>query len=213
MEYLTVEGSEEARYEIKKSVFIGRIKGINSYDEGMDFVKRTAKEFPDATHNCYAVITRSGEQKFSDDGEPQGTAGQPILQTLKRKGLTDVACVVTRYFGGIKLGASGLTASYAESASLVADKAEKALYKESRTGFVEVDYALYRPTADKLNALGTVTGTDFSSGAKIYFAIPTGCEREAADLISALTAGKAEVSFGETKFIKYTNSLFNGGKK
>ena len=213
MEYLTVEGTEEIRYEIKKSVFIGRIKGITSFEEGMDFVKRTAKEFSDATHNCYAVTTRNGEQKFSDDGEPQGTAGQPILQTLKRKGLTDVACVVTRYFGGIKLGASGLTASYAESASLVADKAEKALYKESRTGSVEVEYALYRPTVDKLNALGTVTGTDFSSGAKIYFAVPAGEEEKAVGLISALTAGKAEISFGETKFIKYTNSLFNGGKK
>ena len=116
MDYRTVLGEGNALYEEKHSEFYAYVKGIDTYDEGLAFVKVVAKKHSDATHNCYAILMQNGDQKFSDDGEPQGTAGQPILQVLKKSDLSGVVLVVSRYFGGIKLGAGGLVQAYTKAA-------------------------------------------------------------------------------------------------
>ena len=131
MDYRTVVGEGNALYEEKHSEFYAYVKGIQTYDDGVAFVKGVSKKHSDATHNCYAILMRNGEQKFSDDGEPQGTAGQPILQVLKKSDLCDVALVVSRYFGGIKLGAGGLVQAYTKAAAMALQSASDAVMTES----------------------------------------------------------------------------------
>lgn len=118
--YWTIAESFSYEKVIEKSKFIANFKRIEIEKEGRDFIEQIAKAHPFATHNCYAMIAdREGKiQRFSDDGEPQGTAGIPILEVLKNKKIYQVVVVVTRYFGGVKLGVGGLVRAYT---STVAD--------------------------------------------------------------------------------------------
>ena len=117
--YRFIDGEYEVQSEIKRSLFIATVKGEVDADGAEEFVKSVRKRYPDATHNCYAYISDElgNVTRFSDDGEPGGTAGQPILDVLKKQGLVKSAIVVTRYFGGIKLGAGGLVGAYSGAAS------------------------------------------------------------------------------------------------
>jgi len=109
-----------AAYEINKSKFSAHVRHVDSEDDARDFVQMIRKKYFDATHNCSAWVLgeRGDKQKSNDDGEPGGTAGNPILETIKKNFLTDCAVVVTRYFGGIKLGAGGLIRAYSHTAAL-----------------------------------------------------------------------------------------------
>ncbi len=107
-EYLVPTGYGEDEFIEKKSRFIGRVWLVESEEEALARIQEMKKQHYDATHNCWAYIIRDGAVRFSDDGEPGGTAGMPILQTLQREELNNIVCVVTRYFGGILLGAGGL---------------------------------------------------------------------------------------------------------
>lgn len=120
MSYLTVKTTAEDRFEEKKSLFIGYIKRVTTEEEAKEFVASIKSKHKDATHNCwaYAVGEKLNIQRYSDDGEPQGTAGIPILEVIKKNGITDCAIVVTRYFGGILLGAGGLTRAYTKGAAI-----------------------------------------------------------------------------------------------
>ena len=117
--YRFIDGEYEYRCEIKRSLFIATVKGEVDADTADEFVKSVRKRYPDATHNCYAYVSDElgNATRFSDDGEPGGTAGQPILDVLKKQGIVRSAIVVTRYFGGIKLGAGGLVGAYSGTAS------------------------------------------------------------------------------------------------
>lgn len=115
-----------AEYEIKKSKFISQVKHVETEDEAREFIQQIRKKYFDATHNCSAwILGESGDkQKSNDDGEPGGTAGNPILESIKKNELTNICAVVTRYFGGIKLGAGGLIRAYSHSATLAISSAE-----------------------------------------------------------------------------------------
>ena len=114
----TILNKIETRIEIKKSVFICNLVPVASVDEAMDNLKQIKKQYYDATHNCYSYILGDGNTyKYSDDGEPSQTAGIVIYNSLSKNNLTNVLCVVTRYFGGIKLGAGGLVRAYANASS------------------------------------------------------------------------------------------------
>ena len=202
MEYLTVEGCARAEYEIQHSVFIAQIKGVESYEEGLGFVKSVSKEHSDATHNCYAINCLDG-QKFSDDGEPQGTAGQPIMQAVKKKELNNVALVVTRYFGGIKLGANGLVTSYTKSAVDAIDSANIVVVKESYVGKVNIEYGAFRKVNELIGKSGKVLNTSFDEGAEIEFAVPIGKEAELNKSIAEITAGKSTPDYTGIQFVKY----------
>lgn len=119
--YKTVAGDEifSAEYEVKKSVFIAHVKNVETEESAREFLQLIRKKHFDATHNCSAWILgeTSNLQKSNDDGEPGGTAGNPILETIKKNELTNTAVVVTRYFGGIKLGAGGLIRAYSHTAA------------------------------------------------------------------------------------------------
>lgn len=117
--YRFIDGEYEVKIEIKRSIFIATVKGELNAEEAEDFVKSVRKKYPDATHNCYAYVgdELGNMTRFSDDGEPSGTAGQPILDVLRKQNIVKSAIVVTRYFGGIKLGAGGLVGAYSDTAS------------------------------------------------------------------------------------------------
>ena len=120
--FKTVVDSEifGAAYEVNKSKFLAHVRHVEDEISAREFVQAIKKKYFDATHNCSAWILgeRGDKQKSNDDGEPGGTAGNPILETLKKNSLTDCAAVVTRYFGGIKLGAGGLIRAYSHTAAL-----------------------------------------------------------------------------------------------
>ncbi|WP_461206428.1 YigZ family protein [Clostridium sp. DL1XJH146] len=120
MEYLTILEEAEDEFEVKKSIFIGYINRVSCEEEAIQFINNIKTKNKDARHNVYAyVIGQNKEiQRYSDDGEPKGTAGIPILEILKRKNLTDVVVVVTRYFGGVLLGTGGLARAYSKGATI-----------------------------------------------------------------------------------------------
>ena len=129
--YLSVNGECRTRKTIEKSQFITTARHISSEEEAQNFIAEMRKKYADATHNCYAYVAdRLGNcLRFSDDGEPSGTAGMPILDVIRNKKLYETAVVVTRYFGGIKLGAGGLVRAYSGCASENLDATQKVLYE------------------------------------------------------------------------------------
>lgn len=144
MEYKTISDRCEARFIEKKSEFIGFIAPVSTEDEAVEFINEIRAMHRKATHNCYAYILReNGIARHSDDGEPSGTAGVPIYEVLRKEGLSDVACVVTRYFGGIMLGAGGLVRAYTRGAKDAVNAAEIKLMAMAERVEISADYSLY----------------------------------------------------------------------
>ena len=143
MNYLSVSGETRTLKIIEKSKFITTSAHGEGEEQAKDFIVRVSKEFADATHNCYAYICDAAGNflRFSDDGEPQGTAGMPMLDVLKNKKLVQTAVVVTRYFGGIKLGAGGLVRAYSGSVADNMNVAKIVSYEECAEGEYSVDYS------------------------------------------------------------------------
>lgn len=163
-EYLSVAAPASAEFIERKSRFIGSASGASSEEEAMAFVARIRAAHSDATHNCYAyVVGLSGQyQKASDDGEPGGTAGRPILAVVLRQGLVNVVVVVTRYFGGILLGTGGLVRAYTQGAKLALDAAGVARTVRCNRVLMSVDYPLYgRVTRELENRLIPIEETSF----------------------------------------------------
>ncbi len=142
--YSTINGCAEASFTERKSEFIGHIAHVTSNDEAVGFINDIRALHRKATHNVYAYILRDGcTSRYSDDGEPQGTAGVPVLDVLTKAGLTDVCCVVTRYFGGILLGGGGLVRAYSHSAKIAVDAAEKLVMYKCFPLCLTTDYNFY----------------------------------------------------------------------
>lgn len=142
--YFTVKKYGETEIIIQKSRFIGYVQRVETEEEAQEFVRKINKKHHDATHNCFAYVIGDHDQiqKANDDGEPSGTAGIPILEVIKRQNLKNTAVVVTRYFGGIKLGAGGLIRAYSSTAS-EAIKATGIVRRQLMQGVaVQVDYSL-----------------------------------------------------------------------
>ena len=154
--YLTPAGEGSSEYVEKKSRFLGRVFAVSSEDEARALLEAVKREHYDARHNCWCYILRGGAKRYSDDGEPQGTAGQPMLNVFEREGVENVLCVVTRYFGGILLGTGGLVRAYtaaAKDALLDAGVNEMRQWASLR---VTCPYSLYdrvRLEAEKLGAV------------------------------------------------------------
>lgn len=122
-EYLVPTGAGEAEFTEKRSRFLGHVRPVESEEQARAFIAEMKKEYYDARHNCWCYILRGGVERYSDDGEPQGTAGIPMLEVFRREGVYDAVCVVTRYFGGVLLGAGGLLRAYTKSAKDALDAA------------------------------------------------------------------------------------------
>ncbi|MDR2091486.1 MAG: YigZ family protein [Clostridiales bacterium] len=163
--YYSIESGTTEKTVIKKSVFIASAFPIESAEEAEIAVGRIKREYYDATHNCYAYIAGGNEARFSDDGEPQGTAGLPILSVLKKRGLNKILVIVTRYFGGVKLGAAGLVSAYSESALNVLNGADIKKYVYSSELKLRFDYSFINAADGVLKDFGEnvkVCGAEYS---------------------------------------------------
>lgn len=143
-EYKTLAAPACASFIEKKSEFIGNIAPCKTEEEAVAFIEQIRKQHRKATHNCYAYILRDNNiGRHSDDGEPGGTAGTPMYEVLRKEGLTDVCCVVTRYFGGILLGAGGLVRAYTNGVKIAVDAAKIKEISPARRLKITLEYSLY----------------------------------------------------------------------
>lgn len=143
LEYTTIHDRAEDEFTERKSRFIGFIAPVETEQQALDFINEIKQKHRDATHNTYAYLLKNGIKRYSDDGEPQGTAGVPMLDCLEKEGLTDVAVVVTRYFGGILLGAGGLVRAYSHGAKIAVDAAQRKLMTTCVLLNMDLDYSFY----------------------------------------------------------------------
>jgi len=171
--YTTLEHEGEAEFVEKKSVFIGHASPVKSEEEAQAYVKRYKNAYMDARHNVWAYMLK-GEivARYSDDGEPQGTAGVPVLDTIRKSGVTDAVVVVTRYFGGILLGAGGLVRAYSHTAKLALEAAHVITYEQYAELELDCTYSDYQRYAAELPAFGAIVDdTQFTDRVKILLAL------------------------------------------
>lgn len=168
-EYKTIAAPACASFTEKKSEFIGNIAPCKTEEEAVAFIEEIRKQHRKATHNCYAYILRDNNiSRHSDDGEPGGTAGTPMYEVLRKEGLTDVCCVVTRYFGGILLGAGGLVRAYTNGVKIAIDAAKIKEISPARRLKISLEYSLYGKIGALLTQFDTrVQQEEFTADASI----------------------------------------------
>ena len=202
--YIRVKNSIENEIIIEKSRFICYTKMVESEDDAKEFIDGIRKKHAFATHNCYAYIVEGGKvARFSDDGEPQGTAGIPMLEVLKNRGLKDTAVVVTRYFGGIKLGAGGLVRAYSSCTSAGLDVAgieENVLSNVYRISFGYEKYSLFLKFIEKYKQ--KTIFSDFAEGVVVKIAVPSD-EVDFCEKLTDYFLGKVEIVSEEQIFVVY----------
>ena len=182
------EGASE--YIEKKSRFLGLIVPVTTEAEARAQLDAVKKREYDARHNCWAYILHSGQKRYSDDGEPQGTAGQPILNVLEREGVQDVLCVVTRYFGGILLGAGGLCRAYTKTAKDALDDAGISELRPWSVLRLDCPYALFERVKLELEKRGgTVISSEYGAQITLTAALPEPEEPAFAKALQELSAG------------------------
>lgn len=192
-EYLVPTRFAEAEFTEKKSRFIGRIWNVETEEEALEKIQQMRKQHYDATHNCWAYIIRDGAVRFSDDGEPGGTAGMPMLQVLQREGLYNVVCVVTRYFGGILLGAGGLVRAYTKGAKIAVDASGKSMKRVWTALYVPCPYPFYERVKLETAAFGgIIRQTDFGSEVELELLFPEGRTQSFLTRLTDLTSGTVE---------------------
>ena len=188
--YISVENEATAEIVEKKSRFIANIRHVESEAEAMQFVDKIRKEHYNARHNVYAYILAGGIKKYTDDGEPSKTAGLPILEMLEKQGITDVVCVVTRYFGGTLLGTGGLVRAYTEGAKIAVAAAGIKTMAESADVLVCCDYGLYGKIEHFINEHKIlVVSSDFGADVSVTVRLRTedvsAFEKDMVELTSA----------------------------
>ena len=192
-EYLVPSEYGEDEFIEKKSRFIGRIWPVETEEEALARIQEMKKKHYDATHNCWAYIIRDGAVRFSDDGEPGGTAGMPMLQVLQREGLYNVVCVVTRYIGGILLGAGGLVRAYTKGAKIAVDAAGKSMKRVWTVLYVPCPYSYYERVRLEAEAFGgIVRKADFGAEVELELLFPEAKTQEFLDRLTDMTAGTVE---------------------
>ncbi len=200
MSYTTVYEYASDSFVEKKSEFIGHIMPVKTADEAVDFINKIKAENRKARHNVYAYVIREGNtSRYSDDGEPQGTGGVPVLDVITKAGLTDVCVVVTRYFGGVLLGASGLVRAYSQACSLAVNAARKMVMCEcSRISF-SCDYNLYGKISYTLPEFGVITEKeDFADAVNMSVLVKS-------ELVSELKKRLTDISNGQLELTEETN--------
>jgi len=170
--YKSVKQCSEAEYTVNRSRFIGRCFPVESEEAALCLLGDIRKKHWDATHNCFAYrIGENAAARFSDDGEPGGTAGKPIMDVLTGRGLTNVLCVVTRYFGGILLGAGGLVRAYSKSAAEAVTKAGMVSYLPGTILDIPMDYSRYGALEGFIRANAEVRNVAFAQNVVVTVAV------------------------------------------
>ncbi|BDG45759.1 MULTISPECIES: YigZ family protein [Parageobacillus] len=203
--YYTVKGYGENEIVIEKSRFICYINRATTEEEAVQFIQQIKKKHWDATHNCSAYIIGEHDQiqKANDDGEPSGTAGIPMLEVLKKKGLKDTVAVVTRYFGGIKLGAGGLVRAYGKSVSEGLKAAGIVERRLARIMHVTIDYTWLGKVENELRSSDyTIKDTHYSENVELEIFVEEAEKQTFVDWITELTNGRAKIAEGETEYLE-----------
>ncbi|MBQ2382774.1 MAG: YigZ family protein [Oscillospiraceae bacterium] len=192
-EYLVPTDAGEDEFYEKKSRFIGRVWPVETEEEALEKIQQMKKQHYDATHNCWAYIIRDGAVRFSDDGEPGGTAGMPMLQVLQREGLYNVVCVVTRYFGGILLGAGGLVRAYTKGAKIAVDAAGKSMKRVWTVLYVPIPYNFYERVKLEVTAFGgLIRDTQFGMDIELEILMPEAQAQPFLDKLTDMSSGIIE---------------------
>ena len=195
-DYKTVLKDAEAEMIERKSRFIGYYRPVKNQDEAIAFINEIRAMHRQATHNVYAYVLREDNaMRYSDDGEPAGTAGVPVLEVIKKEGLTDVCVVVTRYFGGILLGAGGLVRAYGKSAKLGIDAAERVEKIYCKLYLIRCDYSTYGKLEYTINNEGYIL-KDCAFENDVCMTVGVKPEEENAFLkaVADISGGSAKVS-------------------
>ena len=172
-EYLIPTQEAHAEFTERRSRFIGHIFPVETEEEALAQLKKMREKYWNATHNVYAYIIKDGPTRYSDDSEPQGTAGMPVLEVLRREGLNNILCVVTRYFGGILLGAGGLVRAYTKSAKLGVDAAGISMKRVWETVDVPCAYNLFERLRSEVVAMdGMVLDVEYGADVTIHAILP-----------------------------------------
>jgi len=193
-EYYIPTNTSETEFVEKRSRFIGRVWRVTSEEEARARIEETKKKEYDARHNCWCYLIQGGPVRYSDDGEPQGTAGQPMLNVFQREGVVNVCCVVTRYFGGILLGAGGLVRAYTQSAKDALDAAGISVVRRWVAMEVPCTYAQFEQMRREVESFaGVVENVDYGADVALSALLP---EERAADFaahVLDVSAGTVEV--------------------
>ena len=192
-EYLVPTDFGEDEFYEKKSHFIGRLWPVETEEAALEKIQEMKKQHYDATHNCWAYIIRDGAVRFSDDGEPGGTAGMPMLQVLQREGLYNCVCVVTRYFGGILLGAGGLVRAYTKGAKIAVDAAGKSMKRVWSCLYVPCPYTFYERVKLETAAWGgIIRSTEFGAEVELEILVPEAQAQPFLDRLIDMSAANVE---------------------
>ena len=202
--YKTLHKFGVDEYIVEKSTFIGYTKPIKTEEEAIEFINEIKKKHKDATHNvwAYTVGENMNIQRYSDDGEPQGTAGIPTLEVIKKEDLRDVVVVVTRYFGGVKLGAGGLVRAYTKGAKIGIEAGiviEKVKYTEVK---IKIEYTQLGRIQNEIMNLGyTLKDTIYSEDVELIVYSKVEDAQSLIDRMIDITSGTADVSLGEEYYL------------
>ncbi len=178
----------------KRSRFLGHVWRVSSEEEAREKIEAAKKKHYDARHNCWCYIIKDGPTRYSDDGEPQGTAGQPMLNVFQREGVVNVCCVVTRYFGGILLGAGGLVRAYTQSAKDALDAAGISVVRRWVAMEVPCTYAQFEQARREVEAFdGVVEAVDYGADVVLSALLPEERAGEFSARILDASAGTIEV--------------------
>ena len=194
-EYFIPAGDGEAEFTEKRSSFLGHVRMVETEDEAKTFVAEMKKKYYDARHNCWCYIIKDGAVRYSDDGEPQGTAGIPMLEVLKREGVTNVVCVVTRYFGGVLLGTGGLLRAYSKSAKDALDAAGISVVRRWVKAELACTYSLLeRLKLECTAANGLVSDVEYSTDVCLKLLLPEDGVEDFSRRIADVTAGASRLA-------------------
>ena len=194
-EYLVPTAEGQAELTEKRSRFIGRVRPVETEEEARAFLEEVRRLHRDARHNCWCYLLKDGTVRASDDGEPQGTAGQPMLELFQRERLTNLCCVVTRYFGGVLLGTGGLLRAYTGAAREALDAAGVSVVRRWTAAEVSCPYSLYERLKLEAESLGgAVEDTEFTAAVRLLVLLPEGREEDFSARVTELTSGTCEAS-------------------
>ena len=192
-EYLVPTDFGEDEFVEKKSRFIGRVWPVETEEEALERIAQMKKQHYDATHNCWAYVIRDGAVRFSDDGEPGGTAGMPMVQVLQKEQIYNVVCVVTRYFGGTLLGAGGLVRAYTKGAKIALDAAGRSMKRVWSVIYLPCPYSYYDRVKLEIAAYdGVIRDTQFGAEVELEILIAQPKAQAFLDRIVDMTAGTVE---------------------
>ncbi|MBQ9460922.1 MAG: YigZ family protein [Clostridia bacterium] len=202
--YRTVEFEAKDEFIEQRSRFIGYVKPVTTEDEALAFISEKRQKHWDATHNVYAYSLRQGQlRRYSDDGEPHGTAGMPVLDVILKSEVTDVAVVVTRYFGGILLGTGGLVRAYTKGARIALDAGGIITLESCAVAGLQCDYSRYGKIAALIpSAGGIIDDTAFTDCVNISYHIPKDNFESFRKQLTDLTGGAVETDIIDERYFK-----------